>query len=356
MPQPDSAESTTPSEYDVERIEKHLPSPATSFWNCRGQIDKIAAKMPRRSNIASRVLDEDEDGAYHVNMHRKRRHDLAKKRERESALMKMLTADQSEDNVGTGAVKVDWEMPAQSNPGFAKYWEWQTERVASAESAKNAKLSFEVASSQIGLFSRLPGELRNKIYRLALNEEYGTFTVCGRANQCSLGPCTHSRLPLAVPGLLSTCKQIRHEAMPVFLSENALKFDARTVRCRCTANFLRAIGPHARFIRLVILNILVWVTSGVSRGPPPMTHGGIRRQQHPLTIEIICPRMPGEKFDMQINTFMQAALAKETELLQKYMDELNERLETDRMEQLLLEFVWSDRLAELVWKAEQGRY
>lgn len=311
--------------------------------------------MPRKSNLSSRILDADEDGAYHMDVQKKSKTNLAKRIEREIALMDMLTEDKKGDAVDSGAVVLDWSKRIRSNPAYARYWNWQSERAVSKQPARNATTPSHASQSEIGFFALLPGELRNKVYRLALIEEDGVFTIRGHANQCSLGPCTHTKLSLTVPGLLNTCKQIRYESMPIFLSEHVIKFDARTVRCRCTGNFIRSLGPLARFIESVALEIMVWTLhQHIPRHPVP-TRAGLRTQQ-PFEIKIERPASSQRRFSVNIDNVIQAHLWKETQLLLTHAKELDERAEIEEMAQLLLEFVWSDWMAELVYKSEQGRY
>lgn len=57
----------------------------------------------------------------------------------------------------------------------------------------------------------LPGELRNRIYRAALLEDHIDVE-----NAC-----------FAEPGLLRTCKMIRHETGPIFYAENMFEIEVR---------------------------------------------------------------------------------------------------------------------------------
>ncbi|KAL6168120.1 hypothetical protein ACJQWK_05778 [Exserohilum turcicum] len=66
--------------------------------------------------------------------------------------------------------------------------------------------------NQFSSFLDLPAELRNSIYELVLHE--GTFDVF---------PNQHSPKPQTL-SLLSTCTQIRYEALPIFYSRNTFDF------------------------------------------------------------------------------------------------------------------------------------
>lgn len=57
----------------------------------------------------------------------------------------------------------------------------------------------------------LPGELRNRIYRAALLEDHIDVTNAS----------------FTEPGLLRTCKLIRHEAGPIFYTENTFEIEVR---------------------------------------------------------------------------------------------------------------------------------
>lgn len=339
LPDPNSTESTTASESDMERLDQHPPSPRTASRNYLKKINELAAAKSRKRPVRSRLLDGDEDGERHLQS------DV--KATRETQLMDMLMegGKEKDDDIGTGGMMLDWKMPGfRSNPAFAKYWEWQVERVAAMEN--DTPVLREVRLSNMGLLALLPGELRNRIYRLALLEKDGPFIIIGQPNQCTLGPCAHMKLSTAAPGILNTCRQIRHEAMPIFLAENTLKFDARTVRDRCTANFLRAIGPYGRFIRQVSLEIIVWVVAGRN----------LLQMSHPYEITIDCPSPHAPVFTMETDPAIRVPKRKVVvEQVVAHMAKLNELVEMERKERLLLEFVRSDLLADLVYQCNKHR-
>lgn len=115
------------------------------------------------------------------------------------------------------------------------------------------------ASSDMGLFSLLPGELRNSIYRLAFvpAPEDQPVLVTGSDLICGRGACVHKRAPIAAPGMASTCRQIRNELMPIYCAENTFKLDAVMVRNRCAGNWVRALNIYARMVRKITLENLV---------------------------------------------------------------------------------------------------
>ncbi|CAK4033237.1 Hypothetical predicted protein [Lecanosticta acicola] len=109
----------------------------------------------------------------------------------------------------------------------------------------------ECPSSDIGLFSKLPGEIRNRIYRMAVLEEdpYEPVKFAMEPGTCSTGACRHSKVGYNVPGIANTCRQMRWEVMPIFCVENcAFQFDDLMVHQSCVSNFLRSIGDYADIV------------------------------------------------------------------------------------------------------------
>lgn len=324
---------------------------------------EIAAKMPRKQSAASRILDENEDGAFHMGLKKRGKSALAKKVQRETDLMEMLTEGKSGADARADTTTLSWEVSASSNPAFMKYWNWQVDRKASEGPEDTSAILSKVVRSKMGRFALLPGELRNKIYRHALVNEFvifpvtgmfeveGEFAVKGIPNQCNLGPCSHTRLSQEVPELLSTCKQIRHEALPILLAENKIHFDSKTVRYRCTGNFLRSLGPYARFIRHVTLDIMVWVPID----PLLRVRRHLRRQDR-FSIHIKCPTACGEKFEVHVDEVIAHRVKFETRQYLQHVEEVNGRVDIDKIEHLLIALICTDRVAELVWKCDQGRY
>jgi len=129
------------------------------------------------------------------------------------------------------------------------------------------------AVSDMGLFSRLPGELRNYIYRLAFvaAPEDQPVLIEGSDLVCGTGACVHKRAPVAAPGIASTCQQIRNELMPIFCAENTFKFNAAMVRNRCVGNWVRSMNTYARMIRRITLEILVLDRNGAGGGTDSQT-------------------------------------------------------------------------------------
>jgi hypothetical protein len=206
--------------------------------------------------------------------------------------------------------------------------------------------------ANMGLFSRLPGELRNRIYRLALLEPDGPYTITMQPGTCGMGPCTHAKLATAVPGILSTCRQIRHEAFIIFCAENtAIKFDHHTVRNRCMAIWLRAIGPYAIKIPKIILEVMVWQPANGNNTNNNREGTGRSRE-----IVLECPfntAVENAQFKVEFDPSIKAKEYNLYVKLLEHLDELNGHLGAVENEKLLLEWVWSDLLADLVWRCQK---
>jgi hypothetical protein len=259
------------------------------------------------------------------------------------------------DGPGGMAVMVDSDSSTVTGKVSA-FHTWQLQRhEQSAPTPSNPDHATELAT--MGLFALLPGELRNRIYRLVLLMTSPLpYPISMPYKTCALGPCVHARLPTAVPGLLSSCRQIRSEAMPIFLAENTgFKFEARVVECRCPANWIRALGRYTRLIKTVVLEVNVFRSLGAGE-----THD----------IELTCPQsavlalneegamlgidMGG--FGIRIADEMKEKAPQQCEKIRKHVLELNGRLTAGaevRTEEVLREFVGSDWLADVVWKCKK---
>ena len=215
----------------------------------------------------------------------------------------------------------------------------------------------------MGLFALLPAELRNSVYRLALimpttTEPPLPFNIMMERETCTMGPCTHSKLPTAVPGILSTCRQIRAEAMPIFVAENVgFRFDARVVEARCIANWIRVLGSYARLIQKVVLVFTVFES-----------YGSVRDHEIVLT----CPQghllaqsegMTGQGktevglFEMQVDKEIEEKAAKTCAQLKSLVQEWNDRLSMGmevKIEEALREISGSDWLADVVYRVKKG--
>lgn len=102
--------------------------------------------------------------------------------------------------------------------------------------------------SDIGTLIKLPGEIRNRIYRMALLTPDPILVEKPYA-RCGLGRCVHAKLSDNAPGIAQTCKQLRWEALPIYLAENsAVQFDAGATHDSCSIQYLRTLGDYADLI------------------------------------------------------------------------------------------------------------
>ena len=258
------------------------------------------------------------------------------------------------DGPGGMAVMVDSDSSTLTGKESA-FHTWQLQRQQRATpTPPESDQATELAT--MGLFALLPGELRNRIYRLVLLMTSPLpYPISMPYKTCALGPCVHARLPTAVPGLLSSCRQIRGEAMPIFLAENSgFKFEARAVECRCPANWIRALGWYARFVKMVVLEFLVYPSSGnaeydIELTCPQSAVLALNEEGAMLGIE-----MGG--FGIRIADEMKGKAPEQCEKIRKHVLELNGRLAAGaelRTEEVLREFVGSDWMADVVWKCKK---
>ncbi|CZT19669.1 uncharacterized protein RCC_05520 [Ramularia collo-cygni] len=110
-------------------------------------------------------------------------------------------------------------------------------------------------ASDIGTLIKLPGEIRNQIYQLAtLGMDPILVTMPFRT--CGIGRCLHTSVGYNVPGITQTCKQLRWEALPIYLAENpAVHFDAGATLDGCTLRYLESLGSYADLIPKYILTL-----------------------------------------------------------------------------------------------------
>lgn len=116
-------------------------------------------------------------------------------------------------------------------------------------------------TSDIGILSKLPGELRNRIYRMATLSS-DPIRVEQPYRTCGIGRCLHAKVSYNVPGIAQTCKQLRWEALPIYLAENpAVQFDAGTTYDSCTLRFMESLGHYADLIPkyTFILQRPIWI-------------------------------------------------------------------------------------------------
>jgi len=157
------------------------------------------------------------------------------------------------------------------------------------------------------------------------------------------------KLPTAIPGVLSACKQMRAEALPIFLTENQFKFDADLVRNRCVANWVRGLGPHGARLSKLVLEVMC-----PEEGRTPT--GDMQQVWKPETISIHWSRR-SERWKVGISGKIRLKAKDECAKLDTHEKLLLKQVQDDGMprEEALLEFVWSDWLADVVFRCDKGR-
>ncbi|SMQ51208.1 unnamed protein product [Zymoseptoria tritici ST99CH_3D1] len=208
---------------------------------------------------------------------------------------------------------------------------------------------FSSPTSDIGTLAKLPGELRNRIYRYAVvQSEPGPVKVTMPPLACALGACLHARTGYNVPALAQTCAQLRSEVLPIFLAENeGFEFDAGTVQQSCVGNWLRSLGSYADFVSGITLTVeraicrgeefIRWTSYAFDVYVPGMEfHGGVPDRfvilQKPEAVGLVC----------------QCAL----ETVVKGMNRKSSATPTGV---LLEELVDSEELADLVWQLKKTK-
>lgn len=102
--------------------------------------------------------------------------------------------------------------------------------------------------SNIGTLAKLPGEIRNRIYRLATVSP-DPIHVFMPFRTCGVGRCLHTSVAYNVPGIAQTCKQLRWEALPIYLVENSgVQFNPGATHDGCAVNYLKSLGDYADLI------------------------------------------------------------------------------------------------------------
>lgn len=81
------------------------------------------------------------------------------------------------EDVEMGGVMIDRPNPFQQ-------WQIQRSDQTPCPLGGEGAVSDELATASTGLFAKLPGELRNRIYRLALVEKEKPFVVRMKAGTC----------------------------------------------------------------------------------------------------------------------------------------------------------------------------
>lgn len=249
-------------------------------------------------------------------------------------------AEDDESKPGTGQVFLDRDVAQQK-------WDavMRARRAVLTQTEDDAYTS-NLPRSNMGLFALLPGELRNRIYRFALFEgDNALFLISMQKETCNLGACIHMRMPTAVPGILSVCRQTRAESMPIFIAENSFKFDAEIVKARCVANWLRVIGPYGALLSKVVLDVVSWEV--------PASVRAVSNEKVGVHYEMALSwkKFPQDRWSLHLDKELVAKATTECRILDEYVEKLNMEMarEGKIKEVALRDFVWSDWLAHCVW-------
>ncbi|GAB1738735.1 hypothetical protein NU219Hw_g3530t1 [Hortaea werneckii] len=228
--------------------------------------------------------------------------------------------------------------------------------VRSSDGEKEKEEQF--TTSNMGLLARLPGEMRNVIYRHALVEPGDPLTddspprrpvrLSGSDLICGRGPCVHGRLGGAAPGIASTCRQIRKEVMGIWVGENEFLFDAVMVRNRCAGNWVKALGRYADLLKKVRLEIQVLVR------PPSGAQGQWTKEERvEIGVELPAGREDG-RFEMKVEGKVPSKGKGEEKGLREKVDCLNDGDEGVQGQAAnLAVLLYSEELAELVFKCRK---
>lgn len=199
-------------------------------------------------------------------------------------------------------------------------------------------------SSDIGIFATLPGEIRNRIYRFAVLEpESKPVAINLEPKTCSMGACLHNKVSFNLPGIASTCRQLRWEAAPIFLAENvAFQFDDGVVQQCCVSNYLRTLGSYVDLIPQ--FNFLL---------KRPIWNFDQFVEYATYTFVLTPPKGSNGEFSLE------QWEAKDRDICQCQLDDLvtdmNRRKDGVAMGGLVQEFVDSEEFADFVWRTRKTK-
>ncbi|KAI6898783.1 hypothetical protein KC318_g7633 [Hortaea werneckii] len=208
----------------------------------------------------------------------------------------------------------------------------------------------------MGLLARLPGEMRNSIYRYALVEPSDPITghpepvrLSGSDLICGRGPCVHGNPRGAAPGIASTCRQIRKEVLGIWVGENEFVFDAVMVRNRCAGNWVKGLGSYACLLKKVRLEIQVLVRPASSGAQGQCT----TQEKVEIGVELPAGRDDG-RFEMWVEGKVPSKGKDEEKGLREKVDGLNEGGDgVQGQAGNLAVLLYSEELAELVFKCRK---
>lgn len=341
---PDATDSSTESESETERLERYPAKRRPSPRQRSGRMLERLRDEGRHASGKKAMKMEMEDEGKGLAVRTRRTH----VKEREAMELEVMPrvlpsgveVDDDDVKPGSGQVFVDGEVSKRRWDAVMRA------RRAVMQGTEPEVETPNIPKSDMGLFTLLPGELRNRIYRFALVEgDDEPFLVSMAKETCNLGPCGHMKMPTAVPGILSACKQIRGEAMPIFVAENSFKFDAELVKARCVANWLRVIGPYGELLSKVVLDIVCWEVP-VNSHPRSTQKVGVHYE-----MVLQWERVKGEgRWTLDTAQEIAEKAASEYSVLDTYVDRLSKKVKQGTAKEVALrEFVWSDWLAKLVY-------
>ncbi|KAK4960137.1 hypothetical protein LTR10_003028 [Elasticomyces elasticus] len=252
------------------------------------------------------------------------------------AMFPSIHPDESESMQGV--------LLSASAPAKPRLNRWKAHQLRQTKELRAKKESNAV--SDMGLFSLLPGELRNFIYRLAFvpPPEEQPVLISGSDLVCGLGACIHKRAPIAAPAIASTCSQIRNELMPIYTTECEFRFDAVMVRNRCVHSWVLSMNTYARLITKVTLEVLQLTRNGPGLGTDS--------QLGTITIECPAGRSDG-RFEIAFSTHIPKEKIDDSKLVELVRG-LNEDADAKRGRASKLAFIMgSDELAELVFRCKK---
>ncbi|RMY15145.1 hypothetical protein D0868_01054 [Hortaea werneckii] len=259
---------------------------------------------------------------------------------------------------------------AEVAPGKSKLNRWEAHQLRQVQArnegggglipaplrSSDGKKGKEFTPSNLGLLARLPGEMRNIIYRYALVEPLDPITgqpqpvrLSGSDLICGRGPCVHDNLSGAAPGIVSTCRQIRKEVLGIWVGENEVLFDAVMVRNRCAGNWVKALGHYACLLKRVRLEIQVLVRPASSGAQGQCT----KQESVEIGVELPAGREDG-RLDMSVEGRVPLKGKNEERGLREKVECLNEGGEGVQGQAAnLAVLLYSEELAELVFKCRK---
>ncbi|KAK0365306.1 hypothetical protein LTR02_005600 [Friedmanniomyces endolithicus] len=238
--------------------------------------------------------------------------------------------------------------PLPAAPTKPKPNRWTTHQLRQTEAKHSSgRESFPV--SDMGLFSLLPGELRNLIYRLAFvpPPQNQPVVIAGSDLICGRGACVHHRAPIAAPGMASTCLQIRNEVLPIYVAENEFRFDAAMVRNRCVAAWARCLDSYAGMVRKVTLEVLVLRRDVL----------GVGTESEMGEVGVECPAARGDgRFEVVFSAGIPRGKIEGSKVLELVERVNGEDVGEGGRARRLASIVGSDELAEMIFRSHGRRF